>query len=577
MDLNAIMSNIYGEGSSQNFNSLGFTGGQLKVHRATIKYLDEDKTQPTTESIASSYRATKIYSSFPTLNISSITGGAAKDDTHIFPSAEYIDNSNLQKFIKEFYLHYLVANAHKNMLLVVPSDGTLNKLISEFKAILKKEGIAECSTEASKYAAKTDLAFKNYIFDVYGRSSSSNEGYPYQVDGGFPEKGSNEIYRRTNRASKQYFFKFTNANKIEVADNDKFTGAATLKFLGKCDRSVLVLQGDIPESSGSKSKVVKASITGGGKSKSVLRHEFLRCVKRNQDLDSGAYEFIARVSKASGASKIARFYSGDYVHTAFSIIAANESEGEDVSIDKTPEIDDSSIDNEHNKLIDNFKPVKNIVKLDKVQAVLPKIMRDACSHASNGPSANKLFINNVRRMYNAIKAPKYMLAADIACALTKNNDSIDGVRNALNIMASVEETEQDGNSNSNLEGGNRIYAHGTKSHGSISTPLIRSVYSALVNSPFIGTVAKEYAPVLISSGLKRSAFEDHNAGILDNDDNDNSNDEQKETTTTNGGGCNCGDKNCPECNKPKSAEGSDDSDNEDEPLKENDFQIKAFF
>ena len=570
MDLNAIMSNIYGEGSSQNFNSLGFTGGHIKPHHANIKYLDETPTTTSSEAVDLSYRANKIYSAFPSLNI---TGGAKESkEPVVYPSAEYIENSDLQKFIKEFYLHYLVANAHKNMLFIVPSNTTLTKLISDFKAKLKSEGIPECSTEASKYAAKSDLAFKNYIFDVYGRSSSNNEGFAYQVDTTFPEKGSNEIYRRTNRASKQYFFKFTNANKIEVADNEKLTGASTLKFLGKCDKSVLVLQGDIPNSDNTKSKVVKASMAGGARNKNILRHEFIRCVKRNHDLDSGAYEFIARASKATGTNKIARFYSGDYVHTAFSILAANEIENEAVDFDKSEDVD---LETEHSKLIDNFKPVKNIVKLDKVQAVLPKILRDACSHASNGPSANKMFVANVRRMYDAIKAPKYMLAADIACALTKNNDSIDGIRNALNIMSSVEEIESSDTQNpsTNMTGGN-IYSYGTKSHGSINTPLISSVYSALVNTPFIGNVAKEYTPVLISAGnFRRNAFEDHNAGIFD--------DENTEVKP---------EQECPECGDPpkkikskqpvndeEKSENENSEDEEADEISASDFQIKAFF
>ena len=554
MDLNAIMNNIYGEGSSQNFDSVGFSGGSLRQHQrnANIKYLDETAKETDTASsfaIDNSYRASKISSAFP--DIHHLTGGADAS-SHIYPSAEYIEDAGLQKFIKEFYLHYLVTNAHKNMILVVPSSATLDKLVSDFKATLKKEGIDALSPEASKFAAKTELPFKNYIFDVYGRSSSNNDGYLYQVDASFPDKTSNDIYRRTNRASKQYFFKFSGANKIEVANDEKFSNSTTLKLLGKCDRAVFVLQGDIPDAASGKSKVVKASMAGGSKRSSPLRHEFLKCVRRYGELDQGAYDFIARVAHASGTSSVAKYYSGDFVHTAFSLIAANEEDGQNFDLDTS---DDVEPDFEHSKLIDQYKPVKNIVKMDKVQSVLPRILRDATGRSNSGTSANVNFIANLRRMYSAIKAPKYMLAADVACALTKKNDSYDSVRNALNIMSAVEET----NPEAGLSGGAAVYTHATKLRDGVSTPLIRSVYSALSYSPFIGSIAKEYTPILIGGGkLKpRSAFEDQHSALLNDNDDDDVNVLAKDS---------CPDGDC----------GDDEPKSKDDDLS-NDFDIKAFF
>ena len=116
MDLNAIMSNIYGEGSSQNFDSIGFSGGNIQRHQASIKYLDESQQPPQPEPVdfEQSYKASKIFNSFHDITM---TGGAS--ESHIYPSAEYINNEDLQTFIREFYLHYLVIKANKNMILVV--------------------------------------------------------------------------------------------------------------------------------------------------------------------------------------------------------------------------------------------------------------------------------------------------------------------------------------------------------------------------------------------------------------------------------------------------------------------------
>lgn len=574
MDLNAIMSNIYGDGSSQNFDSLGFSGGNIKQHRASIKYLDDTtadvpQSNETDLAINQSYKASKLFNTFPDITL---TGGAAKED-HIYPSAEYIDNADLQKFIKEFFLHYLVVNAHKNMILIVPPANILSKMISDFKAALKKEGIEECSPQASQYAAKADLPFKNYIFDVYGRSSMNNDGYVYQVP--FPDKTGKEIYRRTNRASKQYFFRFEGANKIEIADNDKLNNSNSLKFLGKCDRAVLVLQGEVPASSGGKSKVVSASMAGGALNKrNVLRSCFLKCVRNNNSLDEGAYEFIARVAKASSASKVAKYYSGDFAHCAFSILAANEQEQDNFDFDQSDEV---QLEQQHSAIIDNYRPVKNIVKMDKVQMVMPKILRDATNHVSNGTTANRVFITNLRKMYGAINAPKHMLPADVATALTKNNDSYDSVRNALSIMTAVEEDPSNGENQQQSLSGGSVYSTSFKSGSSIETPLIRSVYSALSSSPFIGTIAREYTPLLLqSSPLRRSAFEDHNAELLNEDENEN--DEHQS-----GGKCKkCGDPNCTGCpgkgnNENNNENNESDEKSEESNLNASDFNIKAFF
>lgn len=539
MDLNAIMSNIYGEGSSQSFDSLGFTGGNIKRHAASIKYLDDNtpsNENTTNDAIMQSYKASKIFDSFHDITL---TGGAAEKDK-LYPSAEYIENADLQKFIKEFFLHYLIINAHKNMILIVPTSSTLNRLVSEFKALLDKEKIEQCSPQASRYAAKADLAFKNYIFDVYGRTSPTNDGYLYQVPVDFASKGGKDIYRRTNRASKQYFFKFEGSNKISIADNEKFTNANQLKLLGCCDRAVIVLQGDVPPSSQGKSKVVSAQLSGGNKQK-ILRSFFKKCVGRNSSLDEAAYEFVARVAKASGAEKVAKYYSGDFAHAAFSILAAEEYGADNFSYDCGEDLDQDQV---HSAIIDNYKPTKSIVKMDKVAAVMPKLLKDATTRAIDGANANKLFISNLHKMYSAINAPKYMLAADVATAMTKESESEEAVDAACDTLATIEQTDE----NNSMCGGS-VFSSGLMKRGAIQTPLIRSVYSALSNTPFIGVVAKEYTPLLLATNMKHSAFEDHNVEILAEDD-----------TKPN--------DNCPECGEGK------------DPVKETaepDFDIKAFF
>ena len=93
MDLNSIMSNIYGENAPQNFDSLSLSGGKINYKRSKIKYLDEDTSTynedtSTFNEADFSFKANKIFSTLG--NLFSISGGASKST--IYPSAEYVED-----------------------------------------------------------------------------------------------------------------------------------------------------------------------------------------------------------------------------------------------------------------------------------------------------------------------------------------------------------------------------------------------------------------------------------------------------------------------------------------------------
>lgn len=514
MDLNTIMSNIYGENAPQNFDSLGLSGGRVTYKRANIKYLDEDR-KPPIGNIDGEESELAIHQSFKASKLMSIVGGKLKkNDASIITSAEYVEDSDCQTFIKEFYLHYLITNPHKNMLLVIPSSSTLKTMVSDFKDRLKKEKIEPYTVEASRFAAKNDLPFKNYIFDVYGKDTNDNAGFVYQVPRDYPDKAVSDILRRTNRSSKQYYFKFGASGKITVSDSDKFSKTADLKFIAKCDRDVHVVKGDLPTISASKkSKVISASLAGGAKNKHMLAHEFLRSVRKYNNIDDAAYNFIARVSKASSPSNVAKYYSGDLVHCALSIIADNK-----LDIIEPSQNEILNEDDEHGKIIDNYTPKKSIVKMDKVKAVLPKILKYS-EHSSTPQQANTTFVQSLSKMYSTVNAPDWMMKADVATSLIKNDDSIMGVKHAIETMNDI-----DCNNGCPCEGKgddlNLSLSGGVKINGKMSTPFINSVYSALSSSPFIGLVAKEYTPLLNNSQKvdSKSAFEDKINFDNENDD-----------------------------------------------------------
>lgn len=502
MDLNSIMSNIYGENAPQNFDSLSLSGGKIDYKQSKIKYLDEgtsryDEDTSRYDEADYSFKANKIFSTVG--NLFSISGGAAKSTT-TYPSAEYVEDAGLKTFIKEFFLHYLVSNIHKNTILIVPSDSTLKKMVDDFKSKLKSENIEEYSPEASRYAAKTELPFKNYIFDVYGKESPDNDGFPYQVSSDFPSSGMSDILRRTNRLSKVYFFKFESESEIKIATNEKMSSASKLKFLAKADHDCFILKGDVPAApEGKSANVVTAALSGGSKN-NYLRNYFLSLVRKyNNDLDMASYDFIGAVGAAgsdlqSEAKKLSKYYSGDYLHTAFSIL----SDSQEFNINEDADADD--VADVHSAIIDNYTPKKSIIKLNKVNDVLPRIFKN-CKSSKSGFQASKMFISTIKKMYDSISAPPFMMKADIATAMCKQSNNLQTVRNALHVVDAITDIEDDPSAiggSDNINSNSYFNSSIKIDDKSVISPLVSTVYGAIASSPFIGSIAKEYTPMLLS-------------------------------------------------------------------------------
>ena len=532
MDLNNIMRNIYGENATQSFDSLHISGGSaIHYEAANIKYLDEPdidtSTSTTSEPIRDfdttpdmSFKANSIFSElnskFDSMSggsFSSLSGGAKSE---VYPSAEYVNDADLKLFIDTFYLHYLVSNIHKNTILIIPSSATLKKLIDEFKSKLKSEGIEPISPEASRFASKNELPYKNYIFDVYGRDSPNNENFPYQIPTDFPASGSKDVFRRTNRLGKVYFFKFESESKISISAAENMKDSTTLKFVAKCDNECFILKGDVPaSSSGKKSNVVTAAMSGGNaKSRnSYLRRRFLKLVEKYGDIEDAAYDFIGSIGAvgdiSANAKKLSKYYSGDYVNTAFSILA-----DKDGQFDFDEDADDDTINEVHSRIIDNYLPKASTVKMDKVQDALSYVYKRS-KRMKNGLDATKTFISTLHKMYDTIQAPKYMIKSDVATALCKKNRGIDSVINAFNVMDEIDNNESDASTNVNYFN-TAISSFGKSSE----TPLMSAMYNAMASSPFVGEMSREYTPLLLHSSHKKSrassfrpksAFEDNEA------------------------------------------------------------------
>ena len=582
MDLNNIMSNIYGENAPQNFDSITLSGGRVIHKQSRVKYVDagDEQTNSTDSSVLSpseySYRANKIY---PELNnlFSSLSGGSAKpdiDDT-VYATARYVQNrkEDIETFIKEFYLDYLISRSNSNTVLVIPTKTTLKKMIDEFKEKLEKEKIKPYTFEAAKYASKNELPFKNYIFDVFGsKEPMTSDNDDYHVPSGFPEKTTDKILKRTNRLIKQYYFNFNSSEKVKVSANEKMTGSVSLDFLGKATREMFVLSGDLPPSAeGKKSNIITASMSGGNK-RNYLRNYFMSLVsKYNNDFDYAAYHFIGAVGAAcKNPSKLAKYYSGDYLHSAFSILSDTE------SFDVDEGVSSEDVADVHSEIIDSYMPKKSIIKMNKVNDVLPRILRN-CKSCKTGLQASKTFISTLNQMYKTINAPPFMMKADIATALCKQGGDVQTIRNAFNLMDEITDLEGDkSTSETNSMSGGYNMNRGSSyfnssimlSSRSITSPLVSTVYGAISSSPFIGSIAREYTPMLLSARSRRSGFK-QNKAFEDDKQLDNEKEESLQFSILND-----------ESNEVANDENTNNEMNggdSDEDIKDNDIDIKSFF
>lgn len=479
MNLDTIMSNIYGQSAVQNFDSLNFAlrGGSIR-ELIVPRYVSVESLNQRT------IKAEKLYEMTGGCKNAIYTGGKKSIEEMIFDGVEYIENEVLKQFIHEFHLHGLVNAIRPGSVLVIPSKKTLNKWIDELEAEFKKEKIETGSPEASAWLVQHALPYRECIFDLPLRASEKeNEGFDFNVPEEFPSKGSKNIVRKHNRGGHRFYFRFNSKDDIEVANNRKMSEPKALKLLGKCAKNVIVLAGDLPEAVAD-SNIITAAFTGGARG-ALLRNRFVKLVQKNEgDIEMAAYEFLGSLKMKSEA--LAKFYSGNYINSAFETIFACE-DGEC----EVPDIETITINKVHKKhqdIVRKYRSKKGVVKMDKVPAALSSVL-SMCTKCSSGALANKCFVDKMNGLYKSCGEKSYNMSADIATSLCMNADNfnaVDKVKYAFSVIDGLKNNQTG------------FYAHKTV----MGSPLVEAAYNALAAHPFIGHKSKEYAP------LPLNAFED---------------------------------------------------------------------
>ena len=358
MNLSRIMTNIYGTSSSQSFDNVVLGGSKnASLNKQRLRYLDTEPTpEISAEYATNAYRMSKLYNyanknSYSISNklsggYSTLSGGA--QEVPIVDSPMYVKDADLEDFIKHFYLYYHFSNLKRNTIIVVPDHDELAKLKKELDTKLSGANIKGGSLEASKFASKESLGFKRYIFDIYGSNVKDKD--PYRVDSAFPQSAQADTLRRTNRLSEVLYFKFNGANDILVSTSSKLEKPTKLKLLAKCARDCFILKGSLPSQKAATSKSAVYTVSGGNlqdnetnefgfeydakrrkRKTHRLAKRFLNYVDKYNDIEKAAYKFVGSVGLSAVekgeepqnvANRLAKLYSGDFLHSAMSILAA---------------------------------------------------------------------------------------------------------------------------------------------------------------------------------------------------------------------------------------------------------------
>lgn len=515
MNLDNIMSNIYGEDSSQSFDKVNLLKMQYVINRkaANVRYIDvSNDNKPTTVSYRRPVQVQKY----------NLTGGAVNNaTTPLFLDANpfHVKDKELQDFIHTFHLEYLMANPNSNSFIVIPSAKVMKELKDDYYAELKNNNITDYdSVEASRLAAKCDkLKFKNYLFDVHGKNNG-NDGYSYRLDATYPETKFNDVLRRTNRADNIYYWKFNGAN-AEVSASKKFTKPSILQLVGKCARSVFVFKGELPAAASNdrlkNTNVVTASLSGGAKRNNNLglREYFNKLLRKyNNDIYAAADEFVptiglAEVSQTGNvkavAQKIANYSSANLVHTAMSMLFADDNNSfNNIDLD---DIESFSAE-DHNAMVDaivnEYQPKnKSINMKTAVDAITSLYNKSTTSH--NPYEASKQFVSDVMKMYG--KFQPSMFKADVATALLNthrvNDSSMNFVYNVVDSMSDLIN-----HSNYTSTSSNPLFKEQMSTRKGVTSGLTAAIYNAYNQQPFIGVAAKCGVPMFSKRHIKRSVI-----------------------------------------------------------------------
>lgn len=444
MNVNSVISSIYGAGSPQSFDHISLCGGskiKLNNNKPNIRYLDEEVMN-----------SEQIHESTP-VTMPAITGGyAAKADSKpedwpVYTNATYVEDPMLELLRKVFCLNWSLCNARYNTIYVIEDEKTVKKYCDEWLKELESKGYMPGTVEASKYTAKSNCRFNKCTFDVFSQNPPNNAGMEYHVDADFPAIiKKDEVIRRTNRDGQVCFFKFNGPDEIICSESPNFPGGSdkttTLKLLAKCQAAVFIIKGSLPKSitdAGAAANSKSASYTLAGGSRNVvlghIKNDFIKEFNEaGHDMEEASYNYLGKQvlqsiyngeSEEKAVEKLSKYYSGDHIFSAVKLMSDENSPALPINV----EFDEEEIREAHKMLIDKMN-CQNSIGKDSIRKFVDSV---AARHAKANGSASA-FMHSMKGKYKNICDFK----ADVVTPYLKRHSSIGGINTAFKIMRDMD-------------------------------------------------------------------------------------------------------------------------------------------
>ena len=419
---------------------------------------------------------------------SKINGGISSYEDVAYP--EYIKNEDWKLFIESFYLIRKVINSKSSSIYVIPPHDKLEKMIKDFEAQMKKEGINVGSPEAAVYASNVekDFEWRRCIFKFFGDSDPNH----FRIQSVKPAFENFGWIKRTNELNEQFLFKYIDGETIGITPEldetkDLDTGSTKCKVIAKCLNNIYVFQGDLP-----KAKVLyesKEGLNGGNINESKINY-FMQSIEKDPSAESFVSSLaLAAFEEGKDIQPFVEDFSGNLIHAGFRMCfdsRISDIPNEDYDIEDIRKMTQRLQQGNKLKSFNSFNYVKS----------LENIYSNTLRSNLKPVESTKKYVNSLKKFYKNNEA---LMEADIATALYQNLDQTTK-EDISRIFDLVREMENPENGMRSTIGRNEYEESSDKCYS--TSRLNAEIHDAIQNSPLIGLNAKTYSASLRKMNLK---------------------------------------------------------------------------
>jgi hypothetical protein len=359
---------------------------------------------------------------------------------------------------------------NQKSIVISPTTASLRRMTEQLDSVLASKGITKGSEEEDKFIKTSSNAAKSRVFPFLKNRDNIPVEYPK----------SQTIIPITNYNGGTFYLKFGGSTPIALlADNSEMIDAIKIKLIAVTD-NLFAFSGDYEEGT-----TTVATITGGAKKRKRVRKMFEKLMDKYGDIDVASYNLIGRVGMKSDVKSVVKYYSGDFVNTAFSLAFAEDTESFD--IDESDNVSDADIDDVHVSITNQYKIQKARVSMDKICSAVKGIF------TAKNRTSNKGVLNNVVKMYSELKLNRNNLVSDIATIICRQNNSVNSMKMAFAANDEISAILDNPNGGNGDGPDTYLFKYDSVTR---TSPFINMLHSTIGVNPCVSMKSREFIPLL---------------------------------------------------------------------------------